>query len=102
MDEIEYLYMAEEDLFRLGNSTSPRVDHVRNDDVDMFELNDSRFVVANGKGISLLTESRLPSLKGGWLWKVPASLPLPQGLALNDDRPDHYSLCPTTDMTIDA
>ena len=98
-----YLYMTEEDLYRLGNSTSPRLDHVREEiDVQTYEHNGIRFVRAAGEGISLLTESRIATLKrGGWLWKIPVNLLLPAGLLLNPDRPGHYALCPAFDMTID-
>jgi hypothetical protein len=40
-----------------SDSTSPRLDHVRANDVDLYELNGGAHVRANGKGISLLTES---------------------------------------------
>jgi hypothetical protein len=69
--------MAEEDLYRLGNSTSPRLDYVRDTDVDMYSTNGILFVRANGKGISLLTEDGARGKRGGWLWKLPARSPLP-------------------------
>jgi hypothetical protein len=59
-------------------------------------------VIANGKGISLITEMRISQAKpGSWLWKLPARLPLPHGLLFNNDRPGHYALCPASDMTVD-
>ena len=58
--------MMEEDLYRLGNSISPRLDHVREEiDVQTYERNGIRFVQATGEGISLLTESRIATLKRG-------------------------------------
>lgn len=95
------LYMAEEDLYRLGNSTSPRLDHVRHADVDTYSTNGILFIRANGKGISLLTEDGVRGKRGGWLWKLPAGLALPSGLLLNNDKPFHYSLCPASDMNVD-
>ena len=94
---------ADEDLYRLGNSTSSRLDHVREEtDVQTYERNGVKFVRATSEGISLLSEERAALVKrGGWLWKLPARLPLPIGLVLNNDRPGHFALCPASDMTID-
>jgi hypothetical protein len=69
------LYMAEEDLYRLGSSISPRLDHFRPQDVDTYQRNGIMMVCANGKGISLITETRLSQAKpGSWLWKLPKRL----------------------------
>ena len=95
------LYLAEEDLFRLGNATSPRLDNVRDKDVEFFTRNGIVCVRANGTGISLLTEEGTRGRKGGWLWKIPARIPLPHGLLYNNNRPGHYFLCPALDMPLD-
>ncbi|CAM4449016.1 hypothetical protein [Shewanella livingstonensis] len=56
----EDLYFAPEDLFRLGNSSGPRLTNVRRPkDVNTTEINCICVVIANGKGISLSTKSRL-------------------------------------------
>ena len=67
-------------------------------------------VNANGKGISLVTEQRLKRIErfaSGYVWRLPANLPMPQGLILVGDAssvikpggmPDHYLLCPAYDM----
>ena len=97
------LYMAEEDLYRLGNFTSSRLDHVRSGkDVTTYDRNGVIYVRANGKGISLLTEKRANTFTGSWLWKIPAGTRLPNGLVLNHDAPEHYALCPKTDMSVEA
>ena len=50
--KIEDLYFAPEDLYRLGNSSSPRLTNVRRPkDVDTTEINGITIVIANGKGI---------------------------------------------------
>ena len=49
------LYMLSEDLYRLGNSTSPKLQNVRGDDVNTYERNGVVMVRANGKGISLIS-----------------------------------------------
>ena len=104
--------MLDEDLYRLGNSTSPKLHNVRADDVNTYERNGIVMVVANGKGISLITEARLKRIEKvatGYVWKLPANLPMPSGLALNPDMasilnpgglPDHYFLCSISDMTL--
>jgi hypothetical protein len=96
----DYLYLSQDDLYRFGNSTSPRLDHVRSNDVDLYVLDGVPRVRANGKGISLLTELEA-ARKPGWLWRIPKSTALPPGLALNPDRPGHFALCPVSDMTVD-
>ncbi len=59
-------------------------------------------VVANGKGVSLSTKQRLDStLMSGWVWKIPRNTIVPSGLKLINDRPDHYSVCPTSNMPLD-
>jgi len=66
----DYLYLSQDDLYRFGNSGSPRLDEIRPNDVDIYELNGIAHVRANGKGISLLTEQGAAH-KPGWLWRVP-------------------------------
>jgi hypothetical protein len=46
-------YIIPEDVYRLGNSESPRLSHVRARDVDTMVLNEIVIVIANGKGISV-------------------------------------------------
>lgn len=96
----DYLYLSQDDLYRFGNSISPRLDHVRSNDVDLYENNGIVLVRANGKGISLLSEEEARR-KPGWLWLIPRNTPMPVGLALNPDRPGHFALCPVSDMTVD-
>jgi len=66
-------------------------------------------VRANGFGISLITEERLNKQRpGSYGWKLPANFRIPHGLGLNPDnrfvkqgqKPDHYFLCPVSDMTL--
>jgi hypothetical protein len=96
----QHLYLLDEDLHRLGDATTSKLDNVRMPkDVDTYERNGILSVVSNGRGISLATEERLRSMPGGsWVWKPPANFPIPPGLALNADKdrlqpgqpPNHY------------
>lgn len=63
--QLEDLYFAPEDLYRLGNSSGPRLTNVRRPkDVDTTEINGITVVIANGKGISLSTKRHIPLHKG--------------------------------------
>ena len=101
--KLEDLYFAPEDLYRLGNSTSPRLTNVRRPkDVDTTEINGITVVISNGKGISLSTKDRLEKTPmSGWVWKISKGTQVPMGLKLINDRPGHYSICPTSNMPLD-
>jgi hypothetical protein len=68
-------------LYRLGNATSPKLDHLRARDVDTCERNGIVMVRSNGNGISLVTEQRLQRdreyLRGSYAWRLPANFPIP-------------------------
>jgi hypothetical protein len=55
----QLLYMLDENLYRLGNATSPKINNVRPDDVSIYDRNGIAMVRANGFGVSLITEERL-------------------------------------------
>jgi len=64
--QLQDLFLAPEDLFRLGNASDPRLTHVRRPkDVDTMEVNGITVVIANGKGIFLSTKDRIE--KSQWL-----------------------------------
>jgi len=64
--------MLDEALYRLGNSMSPRLDHIRPKDVDTYERNSIAMVRANGKGLSLLDQARLNQVQpSGWALENP-------------------------------
>ncbi len=94
-----YLRFSPDDLYRFGNSTSPRLDHVREQDEVMYEQDGETWVRANGKGISLVPKERAMQ-RGGWIWMLPKNTVMPLGLALHPDRPSHVSLCATHDMPL--
>lgn len=97
------LFLAPEDLYRLGNATSPRLTHVRRPkDIDTIEVNGITVVVANGKGVSLATKDRIDKTPvSGWVWKISKGTQMPIGLKLINDRMGHYSICPQSNMPLD-
>lgn len=101
--QTEDLFFAPEDLYRLGNSSSPRMTNVRRPkDIDTTEINGISVVIANGKGVSLSTKERLDKTPmSGWVWKISRGTQVPAGLKLINDRPGHYSICPTSNMALD-
>lgn len=101
--QTEDLYLAPEDLYRLGNATDPRLTHIRQPkDMDTTEVNGIVVAIANGKGISLSTKARLDSSPmSGWVWLLAKGTVMPPGLKLINDRPGHYSLCPERNMPLD-
>ena len=103
MKLIEKLYIVPEDLYRLGNASSPLLTRIRPGEVDVTELNGIKMIVANGKGISLYNKEGLDMVPlTGWVWEISARTQLPFGLKLvKDDRPEgHYTICPTQNMSV--
>lgn len=100
---LEELFLAPEDLYRLGNVTSPRLDNIRRPkDIDTMEVNGILMVISNGKGVSLFTKERLEATPmSGWVWMIAKGTHVPAGLKLVNDRPGHYSICPTANMPLD-
>ena len=94
-------YIVPEEVFRLGNSDSPRLSHVRARDVDTITINEIVVVVANQKGISVFSKDEISkSPMSGWVWKFEINIALPAGLKLVNDRPGHYCIAPTTNMPV--
>ncbi len=96
-------YIFPEEVYRVGNSSSPKMTSLRVGEIDVYELKGVRMVVANGKGISVFT---LDGLIGegltGYAWKFNKNTPIELGLKLIDDeKPEHYTLAPTKNMLLD-
>jgi hypothetical protein len=103
MTASESLYLSPEDLYRIGNSSSPLLTKVRESEIDLTDMNGIRVVVANGRGVSLYNEQGLAEAPlTGWVWKIRARSPLPPGLKLvkTATPPGHYHLCPSFNMTL--
>lgn len=102
----QFLDMLDEDLFRLGNATSPKLQNVRPQGVDTYENNGIQMVYANRKGVSLFNLQELQrreSRMAGWVWKIPQGTLPPSGLAVHPDptSPGYFFLCPVSVMTMD-
>jgi hypothetical protein len=101
-DAPDLLYLLVEDLFRLGNSTSPKLTNIRPRDVDCFKRDDEVLMIrANGKGISLFNQARMESSGlHGTIWMIPTGTQMPEGLGIYPDptKPGHFMICPVNDM----
>ncbi len=103
MDSREVLYLAPEDLYRLGNATSPLLTRLRPGEVDIFDENGVKMIVANRKGVSLYNKVGLDLVPlTGWVWEIKARTSLPLGLMLiPDGNPvGHFTLCPCKNMPV--
>ena len=103
MKKNEKLYLVPEDLYRLGNATSPLLTKIRPGEIDLIEVNGIKMIVANAKGVSLYNKTGLDMVPlKGWVWEISANTQLPFGLKLiKDDRPEgHYTLCPNRNMPV--
>jgi hypothetical protein len=98
-------YLVPEDVYRLGNAAGPKLDNVRQSDVETNEINGVVMVVANGKGVSVFDRDGLARVPlAGWVWRIPARTPLPAGLKfVHDPLPDipgHYVIAPVHNMPL--
>lgn len=95
-------YILPEELFRLGNASTPKLTHVRARDVDVTNINGITVVIANGKGISVYDRSGIDqSPMSGWVWKFPPNTRVPVGLKLVGDKPHHFCIAPAQNMPVD-
>jgi RHS repeat-associated protein len=82
------------DLFRMGNASGPRVDHVRLGQ-DVFP--DENNMICEG-GISTFEQQTKP---GKW-WKLPADAELPEGLQFRNDKPGHWLIEPSSPISLEG
>lgn len=85
------------DLFRIGNSTSPRMDHVRPQDVSAYEENDQSWVLPNSGGISTFSSQG----RGRNWWKLDQGTQIPSDLTLVNDHGNHWAWEPSSIMPIE-
>lgn len=92
------------DLYRGGNSTSPRFDHVRDKDIVKWKDSQTGLVKVKGLsgGISTFTS---PKPENNWWW-IKAGTVVPPLLVVTRDRMDprtkitHYTIRPSEDMLL--
>lgn len=94
--------VAPVDLYRNGNASSARLDHVRisgpTRDVDTYDQNGITWVRANGKGVS--SEGSPDPNWNGKPWRFDAGLSFPDSLRLFPDDPGHWVWEPVQDMPL--
>jgi hypothetical protein len=99
----ESIYVAQEDLFRFGNSASSRLSNVRPHEIDTITMNGIEVIVANGSGVSLYNKQGL-DICGltGWVWEIRSGTNFPIGLKMikDDDPIGHYTLAPAHNMPL--
>lgn len=101
MNLYQDFYVFPEDLYRVGNSTHPRWNNVRPDEIETYEVNGVIMIRANSLGISVYTEARVKkSGLSGWAWKVKKDVALPPLLKLWSDEDGHALICPTQNMPL--
>ncbi|OZG70344.1 hypothetical protein BTA51_26230 [Hahella sp. CCB-MM4] len=98
----ENLYIVKEELYRMGNATSPRLSKVRSKEITTIETNGIEIIVANGNGVSVFNREgldRCPLV--GWVWEISKGTPFPPGLKLVQDGSfDHHMIVPTQNMPL--
>jgi hypothetical protein len=91
-----------EDLYRMGNSTSPNFSEARGlIDCLVVDLDGIKMVVANGNGFSAFNRiTQVMKSRGKNVWKIKKGSPLPEGIKLVKDLTNagHFMLAPTTNM----
>lgn len=90
------------DLYRNGNSTHPRFDHLRpGHDAQIYDVSGIPWIRANGNGISAFTD--YDKTKKNW-WKIPKGLLLPPALRIVKDLragfETHFMIAPSHDMSL--
>lgn len=86
------------DLYRCGNSVSPRMHRVRpRNDAVVHIQNGVDWVQGRKKGVS--TFSRMTGLNGTW-WRLPAGTQYSDLLIVRNDHGHHFAWQPARDMRL--
>jgi len=90
-----------DDVFRVGNATGHKLAAVRPTEVDTVVVNGVMMIIANGKGVSLYTLTKIIE-KGltGYAWKFQKYATVIPGLKLVSDEPEHFMLAPAHNMPV--
>ncbi len=99
-------YVLDVDLYRVGNAASPRLDFLRERDIDQFFANGIAMVRANGLGISIATLSWLKKrgLNGHVYLLEKGVTVIPGGLILAPAPAGsgHYHIAPLHTMSLQS
>lgn len=85
------------DLYRSGNSTTPRMDNVRTTDVTIFQQGGVDWVRGKQGGVS--TTSVLPTDQKNW-WKVPKGTVVSNDIYVVNDHDNHWAWAPARNMPL--
>ena len=94
-------YIIPEDVYRVGNSSGPRMNKIRSREIDTYEMNGILMIRANNKGISLYDANGLEEAGlTGWAWKFSVNTAIPHGLRIFNDFLGHFMIVPVKDMPV--
>lgn len=94
-------YIVPEDIYRIGNQDTPRLNHVRSRDINTTAFGREFMVIANGKGVSVYDRKGInESPMNGWVWRISANTRLPSGLILVQDKKHHFCIAPQHNMLL--
>lgn len=109
----EHYFLTEFDVYRLGNSSSPRLNHVRvPKDIPTYFVGPIEHVQPGLAGVSMMSEeglqkridvARKSGSSVGHVWRISRNSPLPNGLVLREDSRDrtHLLICPAESMPLE-
>lgn len=99
---LEEFLMFPEEVLRIGNNTTPRLNAVRPTEIDTITIQGIKVVIANGKGVSLYRLDKLLQIGlTGYAWRFNQDSLVVHGLKLVNDKPGHYMLAPAVNMPLD-
>jgi hypothetical protein len=85
------------DLYRMGNTNSPRMDNVRPQDISIYETIDRLWVMSSSGGISTFSAAG----RGKNWWKLSLGTEIPSELILVNDHGNHWVWQPSYNMPLD-
>lgn len=100
---ITNLTALEQDLYRIGNASSPSFGEQRAfKDLVVRDQGGIKMVVANGNGYSALNRITVRMKLEKHIWKIRKGSALPEGIKLVKDltNPIHFMLAPAKDMPL--
>ncbi|MBE9145964.1 Tse2 family ADP-ribosyltransferase toxin [Planktothrix mougeotii] len=83
-------------LYRQGNANSPRMDNVRDRDVNIYDYSGEQWIEAFSGGISTFES---PKLGRNW-WRIDAGIQIPDSINLINDHSDHWLRQPAHNMRL--